>query len=154
MYGVVDAGRDLNTRKWSGTGWDTAASHAEHSGAVENVTSMVFDLVWETHSANPGKAWLLWGNGARVSKKQWSGTSWGSASNLSNSDDTSFVRLKADGTDGTIFAGIYEDAASSTDDIFESRLTGGGTTWSAKNTIWSGPTSATPAYFRIDISTP
>lgn len=151
MYGVVDAGADLNTRKWSGSGWDT---HPEHSAGVENITSMAFDIIWETHPANPGKAWLLWGNGTRVSAKPWSGTAWGSATVLSGSDDTSFIKLKADPDSGAIFAGIYESVASATDDIWESRLTTGGTTWSAKNTLWGGPISTEPVYFRIDIATP
>ena len=154
MYGVQDSSSDLNTRKWSGSGWDTAIQHPEHDGTVENVTSMNFDLVWETHSTNPGEAWLMWGNGATVSKKQWSGTAWGAASVLTGSDDTSFVRLKADPISGAIFAGIYEDSTSATDDIWESRLTGGASTWSAKNIIWGGSTSATPVFFRIDIAIP
>lgn len=156
LYGVQDGDRRLNTRKWSGSTWDTAAQHPRHDGSTENTTSMNFDLVWETHPANPGKAWLMWGNGGRVSKKQWSGTAWRGASILTGSDDTSFIRLKADSTSGSIFAGIYEDAsaAGANRNIWESRLTGGGAIWSAKNIIWSGPTSATPVYFRIDIATP
>lgn len=151
LYGVVDAGADLNTRKWSGTAWDTVTQHAEHSGAVENITSMVFDIIWETHTANSGKAWLLWGNGSTVSTKQWSGTAWGSASILTGTDDTSFIRLNAVPGTGEIFAGVYESRASARDDILEFRLTGGGTTWTAKNTLWGGPTSAEPVYFRIDM---
>lgn len=154
MLGVVDAGADLNTRKWSGTAWDTATQHAEHSAAVENVTSRTFDIVWETHTANPGKAWIVWGNGSTVSSKQWSGTAWGTATTLTGTDDTSFVRLRADPVTGVLFAGIYEDTTSATDDILEYRLTGGSSTWSAKNTIWGGPTTATPVFFRIDIATP
>lgn len=154
MVGVQDAGADLNTRKWSGTAWDTATQHAEHSATVENITSRIFDIVWETAGANAGKAWLLWGNSTTVSAKQWSGTAWGTAAALSGSDDTSFIRLRADPTSGAVFAGIYEDSTSATDDIWSTQLTGGGTAWSAKNTIWGGPTSATPVYFRIDIATP
>lgn len=154
IYGVQSAFPDLNTRKWSGSAWDTATQHPEHDTGTENATSMNFDLVWETHIANPGKAWILWGDSARVSKKQWAGTAWGSATTLTGSDDTSFIRLKADPSAGAIFAGIYEDSTSTTDDIWESRLTSGGSTWSAKNTLWGGPTSATPVYFRIDIATP
>lgn len=154
MLGVQDAGADLNTRKWSGSAWDTATQHVEHSATVENITSRTFDIVWETHSANPGKAWLVWGDSLTVTKKQWSGTAWGTGSVLATSDDTSFIRLRADPVSGTLFAGIYEDATSATDDIWESRLSAGGTTWSAKNTIWGGPTSTTPAFFRIDIATP
>jgi hypothetical protein len=154
LYAVQDAAADLNTRKWSGSAWDTATQHSEHDASVENITSMNFDLLWETHSANSGKAWLMWGDGATVSKKQWSGTAWEAVSVLTTSDDTAFIRLKADPSSGAIFAGIYENSTSATDDIWESRLTDGGTTWSAKNVIWGGPTSATPVFFRIDISTP
>lgn len=154
MVGVQDAGADLNTRKWSGTAWDTATQHAEHSATVENITSRVFDIVWETHSSNPGEAWLVWGNSTTVTAKPWSGTAWGTGVALAGSDDTSFIRLRADPVSGAVFAGIYEDSTSATDDIWETRLTSGGTAWTAKNTIWAGPTGATPVFFRIDIATP
>lgn len=153
MYGCQDAGADLNTRKWSGSAWDGAAQHPEHSATTENITSMNYDLVWETHSTNPGEAWLMWGNSATVSKKQWSGAAWGAASVLTASDDSSFIKLKADPVSGAIFSGIYENSTSATDDIWESRLTGGGTTWSAKNIIWGGATSAAPVFMRVDIAT-
>lgn len=156
MYGVLDAGSDLNTRKWSGSAWDTVTQHSEHTGAAENNSSMVFDLIWETHanfSGGSGKAWLVFGNGTAVSAKPWTG-SWGAAVTIPSSDDTSFIRLKAVPGTGEVFAGIYESAASASDDIWESRLTGGGATWSAKNTLWAGPISAEPVYFRIDIATP
>ena len=154
LYASVDAGSDLNTRKWSGSAWDSATQHPEHSAGVENITSMVFDVIWETHTVNPGKAWLVYGDGATVTKKQWSGTAWGAASVLTGSDDSSFIRLKADPISGAVFAGIYESAASATDDIWESRLTGGSSTWSSKNSIWGGPTSAEPSHFKIDIAIP
>lgn len=154
MLGVQDAGSDLNTRKWTGGAWDTATQHPEHDATMENITSRNFDIVWETHASSPGKAWIMWGDQATITTNQWSGTAWGTASVLAGSDDTSFVRLRADPVSGAVFAGIYEDTTSATDDIWESRLTGGGTTWTAKNTIWGGPTTATPVFFRIDISTP
>lgn len=156
LYGVQDSARDLNTRKWSGSTWDTATEHSEHDNSTENTTSMNFDIVWETHPANPGKAWLMWGNGATVTKRQWSGTAWGTASVLTGSDDTSFIRLKADPSSGAIFAGIYENVAAAVGnrDIWESRLTGGGTTWTAKNLLWGEFVSVEPVYFRIDIATP
>ncbi len=154
MVGVQDAGADLNTRKWSGSAWDTATQHVEHSAAVENITSRVFDVIWETNSANAGKAWLLWGDSATVTAKQWSGTAWGTGTALAGSDDTSFMRLRADPVSGAVFAGIYEDSSSATDDIWETRLTGGSAAWTAKNTIWGGPTGITPVFFRIDIATP
>lgn len=154
MLGVQDAGADLNTRKWSGSAWDTVTQHPEHSASVENITSRVFDIIYETNAANAGKAWLMWGDSLTVTTKQWSGTAWGTGTVLASSDDTSFIRLRADPTSGAVFAGLYEDSTSATKNIWESRLTGGSAAWTAKNTIWSGPTSATPVYFRMDISTP
>ncbi|HEX6258565.1 MAG TPA: hypothetical protein VFZ48_03735 [Candidatus Saccharimonadales bacterium] len=153
MMGVQDAASDLNTRKWSGSAWDTATQHHEHDGTVENLTTRNFDVLWENHPSNPGEAWLMWGGGASVRKKQWSGTSWGSATTLAGSDDTSFVRLRAD-KNGAIFAGIYESVVSSADDIWESRITDGSANWSARDIIWAGPTSAEPVYFRMDITSP
>ncbi len=157
MYGVLDGGSDLNTRKWSGSAWDTATQHPEHDATTENNSSQNFDIIWETHSSNPDKAWLMWGDGATVSKKQWSSVTnlWGAASTLSGSDDTSFIRLKADPGSGAIFAGIYEDSSSGAGnrDILERRLTSGGITWSAENIIWDGGTAASPVYFRVDIAT-
>lgn len=154
MLGVQDAGADLNTRKWSGTAWDTATQHAEHSAAVENIASRTFDIIWETHASNAGKAWLVWGDGATVTAKQWSGSAWGTGSVLSGSDDTSFVRLRADPVSGAVFAGIYQNSTAATKDINERNLTGGSSAWSTKTTIWGGPTGADPVFFRIDIATP
>lgn len=154
LYGVLDAGSDLNTRKWSGTAWDTATEHPEHSAAVENNSSQVFDLAFETHGANAGKAYLVWGDGATVSRKLWSGTAWGAASVFTGSDDTSYIVLHANPGTGEVFALIYENTTSATDDISEWRLTGGGATWSAETTIWGGPiTTAEPVMFRIDMDT-
>lgn len=157
MLGITDSLSDLNTRKWSGSAWDTATQHPEHSGAVENNTSRVFDVVWETHSSNPGEAWLVWGNGSTISVKQWLGTAWDTAvtNPTASADDTSFVKLRSDPVSGAVFAGVYEAPASVTDDIWEMHLTGGSSTWSAENTIWAGPAStAEPVYFRMDIATP
>jgi len=155
MYGVQDGhtSPDLNTSRWSGSGWFNTT---EHDASTENVTSMNFDIVWETHTSNPGEAWLMWGNGAVIAVRHWNGAGWDAASVLSGSDDTSFVRLKADPNSGAIFAGIYEDSSSvaGNRDILERRLTGGGTTWSAENIIWNGGTAGTTVFFRVDIATP
>jgi hypothetical protein len=156
MIGVQDAGSDLNTRKWSGTAWDTATQHPEHAATVENIASRTFDIVWETHSSNPGKAWILWGNGSTVSSRLWSSTAWGTTGTLSGSDDTSFIRLRADPVSGVVFAGIYQNSSSAGNarDITERNLTGGGAIWPGKTVIWSGPTGADPVFFRMDIATP
>ncbi len=72
MIGLHDAGADLNTFIWSGTAW--SAVHAEHSATTENAAAeMDFDIVFETHSSNPNDAWLLWSDGATVSRKLWDG---------------------------------------------------------------------------------
>lgn len=156
LLGVQDAGGDLNTRKWSGTAWDTGTQHPEHDATVENIASRNFDIVWETHSSNSGKAWLLWGDQATITARQWSSTAWGTASVLSGSDDTSFIRLRADPVSGAVFTANYQNATSavSARDISERRLTGGSATWTSKNIIWGGATAADPVFFRIDISTP
>ncbi len=156
MLGVQDSATNLNTRKWSGSAWDTATQHAEHDASLENALSRNFDIVWETATANAGKAWLLWGDGATVTQRQWSGTAWGTATVMSGSDDTSFIRLRADAASGAVFAGIYQNitSAAGARDIGERHLTGGGATWTAKTVMWAGSTTAEPVTFKIDIATP
>lgn len=156
MLGVQDAAADLNTRVWSGSAWDTQTQHPEHDGSTENINSRNFDIVWETHPSNQGKAWILWGNGSRISSGEWNGSTWGTSVNLNSSDDTSFVRLRADPVSGTIFTGNYQNAgsAASARDITVRQLTEGGATWPTKTILWSGPTTTDPVYFRVDIATP
>jgi Tfp pilus assembly protein PilV len=153
MMGIQDAGTDLNTVLWSGSGWGTP--HTEHAATTENANSRNFDLVWETHASNPGEAWLMWGNGTIVNYKQYTGSWPGAASNLASGDDTAFIRLRADPVSGAVFAVLYEEpSGSATDDIWETHLTGGGTSWNAKGIMWGGPTTAVPAHFKVDISMP
>ncbi|EKE15717.1 MAG: hypothetical protein ACD_11C00108G0011 [uncultured bacterium] len=153
MYGVLDAGADLNTRKWSGSAWDTVTQHPEHDAACENITSKNFDIVYETYSGNEAKAWLMWGDGATVSHRQWLGSGWGSITSLetTESDDTSYIKLHANLSTGAVFAGIYQGVISAADDILEHHLSVGGTAWSSKFTIWGGPISAEPVMFRIEM---
>ena len=84
-----------------------------------------------------GKAWLVWGNGAKHSRKQWSGTAWGSA--VAVGDDTARIRLEAQPTSGTFFNMIYQDSSSASDDILEEHLVNGSTIWSSLFTVWAGP---------------
>lgn len=156
MLGVQDAGADINTRKWSGTAWDTVTQHPEHEATAENAASRNFDITWETHSSNLGKAWLVWGDGATRSERQWSGTAWGAINVASGSDDTSFVRLRADSVSGAVFSGIYQCSCSAgaNRDINERHLTSGSSTWTSSNQLWGGPTTIDPVHFRIDIATP
>jgi len=136
MYGVQDAGSDLNTARWSGSAW---AVDSEHDAGVEQATTRTFDIAYETYPANSGKAWLVWGDGATHSRKQWSGSAWGSATTAG--DDTAIVRLEAQPTSGTFFAMIFQDSSSASDDILEQHLVDGGTTWSSLFTVWGGPVS-------------
>lgn len=152
MYGVQDAGSDLNTRKWSGSAWDTATQHPEHDATLENITSMNFDIVYETFAGNEGNAWVMWGDGAGVSARQWSGAAWNSVTAFSGDDDTSFINLHTNPTTGAIFAGIYQSAASATDDIKERNIFDGGAVWSGGSVIWGGPIAAEPTMFRVDIA--
>ncbi len=153
MYGVQDAAADLNTRRWSGSAWDTAAQHPEHDASTENITSKNFDLVYETYPANSGEAWLVWGNGATVSARQWSGTIWGSAVTLTGSDDTSFITLHSNPATGAVFAAEYQSTTSAPDDLYERRLLGGGASWSSTAAIWAGPVAAEPVMFRVNFDT-
>ncbi len=146
MYSVQDSGRDLNTRYWDGAAWDTAASHPEHDTGTED-TSRNNDIVFETFAANAGRAWLLWGNGSRLSRRQWNGAAWGGIA--TTGDDTSLVQMVAHPVSGAVLSGIYESSASATDDIWESHLTSGGAVWSAKFTVWGGPTVAAPVMERL-----
>jgi hypothetical protein len=140
MYGVQDAGSDLNTRLWSGAAWDTVVQHPEHDPNTEIAGDRNFDIVFETWPANAGRAWLLWGDQATVSRKQWSGAAWGAVTVVG--DDTSLVQLLAHPISGAVFVCIHENAISATDDIWESHLTSGSATWSAKFTTWGGPVAA------------
>jgi hypothetical protein len=150
MYGVQDAGSDLDTRLWSGAAWDTAVQHPKHDATTEAAAARNFDIVFETAPANAGRAWLLWGDGATVSRKQWSGAAWGAATTVG--DDTSLVQLLAHPISGAVFSVLYESTASATDDIWESHLTSGGATWSAKFTVWGGPVVASPVMERCAVA--
>ena len=143
MYSVQDHRQDLNTRLWNGAAWDTAVAHPEHDNSTENA-SRNSDIVFETAAANAGRVWLLWGNGTLVSRRQWSGAAWGAIT--TTGDDTSMIQLLAHPLSGAVFSAMYESSTSATDDIWESHLTSGGAIWSAKFTVWGGPTLPSPVY--------
>ena len=148
MYSVQDSGRDLNTRYWDGAAWDTAAAHPEHDSGTEDA-SRNNDIVFETSAANAGRAWLLWGNGSRLSRRQWNGAAWGGIA--TTGDDTSLVQMVAHPVSGAVLSGIYESSSSSwaNRDIWESHLTSGGAVWSPRVVIWGGPTVAAPVMERL-----
>ena len=138
MIGLNDAGAAVNTFIWSGTAW--SAVHAKHTVATENAAvEQDFDITFETHSSNPNDAWLLWSDGATVSRKLWDGgtSTWGTATTMG--DDNAAVLLNAHPNNGAVLASVYEDDTSATKDIREAHLTGGSQTWSTIAQIWDGP---------------
>ena len=144
MLGVQDSGSDLNTSLWNGAAWD--ATGLQHDNSLEDA-SRNFDLVYETAAANAGGAWILWGNGSKLSRRQWTGAAWGGIA--TTGDDTSLVQMAAHPVSGAVLSGIYESSTSATKDIWESHLTSGGVVWSAKFTAWGGPTVAAPVMERV-----
>jgi len=135
MYGVLDGGSDLNTFLWDGSAW--SAVHTEHTAGAETHASMAFDIAFETHSSNPGDAWLAFGNGTTISRRLWNGASWETAT--TQGDDTGYITLNAHPNNGTFFMTAYESSAAASDDITENRLTGGSQTWGTAASIWGGP---------------
>ena len=110
--------------------------------------------MFETHPANAGKAWLVWGNAATVSAKQWDSAtnSWGAATPIAGSDDAALVQLLALPQSRTVLAALYEDSAAVPDDIWEMHLTGGGAIWTARADMWLGPTLGDPVLERVSIA--
>jgi hypothetical protein len=144
MLGIQDSGSDLITSLWDGVVWD--ANGTQHDNSLED-QSRNFDLAYETAAANAGSAWLLWGNGTRLSRRQWNGAAWGAIANAG--DDTSYINIVAHPLSGAVFSAMYESTGSATDDIWESHLTSGGAIWSARFTVWGGPTVASPVREKV-----
>jgi hypothetical protein len=99
---------------------------------------MDFDITFETHSSNPNDAWLLWSDGATVSRKLWDGGTslWQTATTMG--DDNAGMVLNSQPNNGAVLAGVYEDDTSATKDIRETHLTGGSQTWTGIAQLWDG----------------
>ncbi|MBP9816454.1 MAG: hypothetical protein KBD05_00250 [Candidatus Pacebacteria bacterium] len=141
LYASLDGGSDLNTFIWSGSAW--SAVHTEHSAAAETNASQAVDIAFETHTSNPDDAWMLYGDGATVSRKLWNGATqtWGTAT--TQGDDTDYIALNAQPNTGAFFMTAYESSAAASDDITENRLTGGTQTWGTAASMWGGPVART-----------
>ncbi len=152
MYGVQDDGDDLNTAFWTGAGWIVGAP--EHDTGTEAGNDRNFDIVFETAPANAGTAWLVWGNGNNVSRRQWNpATNTWAAAVTTFGDDTDLVQLVALPQTGTLLGAMYQDRFDSgTDDIREIHAVGGGSAWSGESVIWGGPTVNNPVYERVVIA--
>lgn len=165
LYATQSSTQRLVTRSWTGSAFDTVTEHpAAHSTNVEDNDTRAFDIVFETHPGNAGRAWLVFGDApvgadfvkARSGSAVAGNWSWNAINTLTDStEDTSYVGLFAHPRTGSVFAGLYEDPGSATNYIRSSNLTQGGSTWASvtQNIIWTGPTSAVdPQYERVDIS--
>jgi MSHA biogenesis protein MshP len=149
MRGIQDSGSDLITSLWNGAVWD--ANGIQHDSSLEDA-SRNFDLVYETAAANAGRAWVLWGNGSMLSRRQWNGAAWGGIA--TTGDDTSFVQMVAHPLSGAVLSGIYEstNSGAANRDIWESHLTQGSAIWSPRVMIWGGRTVAAPVMERLSLA--
>lgn len=156
LYGVQDDNDDLFTAFWSGAAW---GSGIRHDDAIEAGNDRNFDIVFETYGPNTHLAWLVWGNGATVSRKQWNSTtsSWGAVT--TTGDDTALVQLMAHPSSGVVLAAIYEDRGATNDDLREMHLPAGGA-WSAltdpsstaTDPFWAGQTVNNPVNERVTLA--
>lgn len=152
LYGVQDENRDLFTARWTGASpW---VSPIRHDGSTEDVNNRNFDIVYETHSANPGIAWIVWGEGTVVRQNRWNGAAWAGSGTIGGTADTALVQLLAHPFSGAVFAAIYEDQSSggAERDILEMRLTNGAAAWACCSLIWGGPTVNDPVHERVVIA--
>lgn len=153
MYVVQDDDSDLYTALWSGPPGNVWTNIVEHDTAVEDRAARNFDIVFETHPARDGRAWLVWGRGTVTRTNAWTGAAWAGTADIAGSDDTNLVHLYAHPVTGSIFAGIYEDDnANFPRETREMHITGGGAAWSATTVIWGGDTNAVQDFERVFIS--
>ncbi len=147
MYAVQDSGRDLFTAIWSGLAW---TAHPRHDNNTEDANDRNFDIVFETHPLNSGVAWLVWGSRFSTdftARRRFAAGAWGATAYYG--DDAAFVQMLALPRSGEVFAVVYQDSGSASDDITEAHLTGGGGVWSAEAIIWNGGAVANPVYNRV-----
>jgi hypothetical protein len=161
LYAVQGEDGDLNTRFWDGGAWDGAGPHPEHDDFVEDTRDRNFDIVFETYGPNTHLAWLVWGDGGTLSRRQWNSTTslWGPVT--TTGDNTALVQLMAHPTSGVVLAAIYEDRAASgaTEDLREMHLPAGGSWTPLTNPsstptdpFWSGRVVNNPVLERVNLA--
>jgi hypothetical protein len=150
LYGVQDDNEDLFTALWDGTAW---GSETTHDTTTESQADRNFDIVFETYPTNADDAWVVWGDSADVSRRQWSGAAWGGIGSPAGEEDTALTHLAAHPSSGTVWSLIYEGgAATDPGQIFEMHLTGGSGVWSGLTSIWGGDTEDATVHERVFIA--
>lgn len=147
MSGSQDQNRILNTWFWSGTAWSAPVRHPD---TTEDVSDRNYDIAFE---ASGGRAWLMWGRWLpgpdRTTRRQWlPGSGWGAVTSFGQ--DAALVQLATHTGTGYLFAAIYQDSSSPTDDIVAHQWDG--TNWSAQTQLWGGPTVNNPVMERVQLA--
>lgn len=149
ILGVQDGSRELDTRLWSGSSWDTIVQHPRHDATTQSSGGRNFDIAFMYTGNGSGRAWLMWGSNQGAGQQiiyavQWNGTAWGTRFVLAESDASDVVYLKST-VGGILYAGIFEDTASTLDDFWESRITASAN-WTARMLIETDvPTANQPS---------
>ncbi len=148
MFGVTDAGSDMNTALWTGTGW---LAHTEHSAAVETILDKNFAVNF-INATSSGKAWLTWNANTTV-RELFNVVTW--AANAGTADDTAYFVLDSSYQNAMMHELSYEEnvGAAAKDIFIGVNLAPHLTTWSALSSVFAGPVVVVAtAYFRIDMT--
>jgi Tfp pilus assembly protein PilX len=151
-----NTGRDLMSVRWDGSNWDDA-NRTCHGANTETQGERDFDFAWQTLPAGRGKGWIVWGSRTAAGGKYLAtrsftspavpgpGGAWGGVTKIL--DRTMMVKMGVLPLTGTLLAGLYQAAGSTTDDEQAIYADGGVAppAWTATippgQTIWTGPTS-------------
>ncbi|GEM_PF-5539312 len=137
----------LESSWWNGAAW---SGSTVHSTTTENVASRNFDVHWEGDLSNLSSAQIVYGvNGGVVNRKRWAGGAWGAAT--TSGTRTSLVQLEGIYVYNRLFAGLYENSASPTDDTTEMSFVSTTAAWSVPTSIWPGVTIGDPTHERVFI---
>ncbi|MEM3493395.1 MAG: integrin alpha, partial [Thermoplasmata archaeon] len=106
----VDDGSDLNTVRWSGSGWTL---DTEHDDSVETNARRCADAIFESISGHEGHIILVYGDAnVDIAKyRHFDGSTWGAITSMettAHSTDPQVVQLRSD-HNGVIFCGIVDD---------------------------------------------
>ena len=150
ILGIQDAAAspDLHAVFWTGSAW-VLGNGGDIDISTENDLDMNFDISF-LNATTSGKAWIAWGDGTKVARSRWNGSSWDSASTAG--DDTAHTVLESSYQNESMQLLVYQHTDSVPDDLLEAHITNGGTTWSSDATIWGGATIVDSVGFRMDMT--